>query len=255
LEIPLVWSYGKKFISSPKEPDQTSMTEAMEVYKPLFAHFKRQNYAFICLSPETRARAVQVRSKTMTLEDFFGWNLTAERFAASDSACVPLRLTMAFHSDVLMNLLPVRVFQGLLSASVIVITGEDILRSTVRISNFYLPEISSTAPKEAESLYYIHSSFPATSDSVFFGPDTYLFVSFPRVANLHLPKAPSSLVDVCCGSGAGVIHMARTYPQAHAVGLDINRRALDFGMVNAASAETSVDFRISDLYAAVPDHF
>ena len=119
----------------------------------------------------------------------------------------------------------------------------------------YLPEVSPTAYNEASSLYYVHSSFPGTSESVFFGPDTYLFLSFLRAATHHISKAPESIVDVCCGSGAGVIHMARTFPQAEGVGLDLNLQALELGNINAQSAGTKVDFRRSDLYSAIPDSF
>jgi methylase of polypeptide subunit release factors len=143
------------------------------------------------------------------------------------------------------------IFQSLRELSIITSSG-DKFRSIIRVSNFYLP----THPirdHESASLYYIHSSFPASSDSVFFGPDTYLFVSFLQSAARHLPQAPSSVIDVCCGSGAGVIHMARTYPQAKAIGLDLNPRALKLGSVNAELADAHVEFHESNLYAAVPD--
>jgi methylase of polypeptide subunit release factors len=128
----------------------------------------------------------------------------------------------------------------------------------VRISNLYLPEIISSeasTPNEISLPYYIHSSFPVTSDSVFFGPDTYLFLSLLRAAVTHIPTSPTCMVDVCCGSGAGAIHMALTYPQAHSVGLDLNPRALELGRVNAESAGAKVDFCTSNLYAGIPDHF
>jgi methylase of polypeptide subunit release factors len=88
---------------------------------------------------------------------------------------------------------------------------------------------------------------------VFFGPDTYLFVSFLQTINRHMQQPPKSMVDVCCGSGAGAIHMARAYPQAKAIGLDLNPRALSLGGVNATLAGAIVDFHESNLYAAVPD--
>jgi methylase of polypeptide subunit release factors len=88
---------------------------------------------------------------------------------------------------------------------------------------------------------------------VFFGPDTYLFVSFLQTINRHMQQPPKSIVDVCCGSGAGAIHMARTYPQAKAIGLDLNPRALSLGGVNAGLADATVGFHESNLYAAVPD--
>jgi methylase of polypeptide subunit release factors len=58
---------------------------------------------------------------------------------------------------------------------------------------------------------------------------------------------------VCCGSGAGAIHLARTYPQAKVLGLDLNPRALRLGGVNAHLAGTKVNFHESNLYAAVPE--
>jgi methylase of polypeptide subunit release factors len=58
---------------------------------------------------------------------------------------------------------------------------------------------------------------------------------------------------VCCGSGAGAIHLARTFPEAKVLGLDLNPRALRLGGVNALLANAKVDYYESNLYAAVPD--
>jgi methylase of polypeptide subunit release factors len=150
--------------------------------------------------------------------------------------------------ETLKSIAPEAIVNALLQVSIIVPSSDSDFRSTIRVSNFYLP-----ATPPAPPLYYIHSSFPASSDSVFFGPDTYLFVSFLQRAAQHLPQPPSSIIDVCCGSGAGAIHMARTYPQAKAMGLDLNPRALSLGGVNAQLAGTKIDFHESNLYAAVPD--
>ena len=120
------------------------------------------------------------------------------------------------------------------------------------MSNLYLPSMP-TLDNGTMPLYYIHSSFPASADSVFFGPDTYLYTQFLRTAQHHLPQNLSSAIDVCCGSGAGAIHLARTYPQARVLGLDLNPRALRLGGVNAYLAGAKVDYYESNLYAAVPD--
>jgi methylase of polypeptide subunit release factors len=144
------------------------------------------------------------------------------------------------------------VFESLHEASIIKQGDDKSYRSTIRVSNFYLPNLPNRDPNAAP-LYYVHSSFPASSDSVFFGPDTYLFVSFLQTIARHLPQAPRSIIDVCCGSGAGAIHMARTYPQAKTLGLDLNPRALSLGGVNAQLAGVKVGFSESNLYAAVPD--
>lgn len=148
-------------------------------------------------------------------------------------------------------MIPDVIIESLLKASIITKSDNE-YRSTIRVSNFYLPNI----PKlddNATPLYYIHSSFPASSDSVFFGPDTYLYTQFLKTAQHHLPSDLSSAIDVCCGSGAGAIHLARTYPQAKVLGLDLNPRALRLGGVNAHLAGAKVDYHESDLYAAVPE--
>lgn len=147
--------------------------------------------------------------------------------------------------------MPDEIFESLRNLSIITSSGDE-FRSTIRISNFYLPKVPSR-DNHGVALYYVHSSFPASSDSVFFGPDTYLFVSFLQSATRHLPQPPSSVIDVCCGSGAGAIHMARVYPRAKTIGLDLNPRALELGGVNAELAGANVDFHESNLYAAVPD--
>lgn len=142
-------------------------------------------------------------------------------------------------------------FENLLDASIITSIDNHKYRSTIRVSNFYLPHTQDD-DVSGPPLYYIHSSFPASSDSVFFGPDTYLFVDFLRTRKHHLPKSPQSIIDVCCGSGAGAIHAARTFPRAKAIGLDLNPHALRLGGTNAQLAGTQVDFFESNLYAAIP---
>jgi methylase of polypeptide subunit release factors len=154
------------------------------------------------------------------------------------------------HRETLSSIVPEPVLDALLEASIIV-HASDKYRSTIRVSNFYLPS-APTHDDDESPLYYIHSSFPASSDSVFFGPDTYLFISFLQSASRHLPDAPKTVIDVCCGSGAGAIHMARTYPDAKAIGLDLNPRALSLGGVNAQLAGARVDFHESNLYAEIP---
>jgi methylase of polypeptide subunit release factors len=223
-------------------------------YQALTQHLAKSNYTFVCPSPETQGRVVKKRgsdastSDAKKATDFFGWSLPCSRYA---TRCCYCHHVTDLTSQTLKSIAPEAILDALLNASIVVADG-DKYRSTIRVSNFYLPTIppsnDSTTP-----LYYMHSSFPASSDSVFFGPDTYLFISFLQRATQHLPQAPSSIIDVCCGSGAGAIHMARTYPQAKAMGLDLNPRALSLGGVNAQLAGTKVEFHESNLYAAVPE--
>ncbi|KAF9700617.1 hypothetical protein EKO04_001778 [Ascochyta lentis] len=216
------------------------MAEIASAYERLIKHLAGAEYAFVCPSPETAGRVVQkrnsdpLRKNARNPQDFFGWSLPCSR-------------------EILKSIIPDDIFESLHKASIITGGGsKDEYRSTIRVSNFYLPNIpklhSSTTP-----LYYIHSSFPASSDAVFFGPDTYLFTQFLKTVQHRLPKEPRSAIDVCCGSGAGAIHAARTYPQAKVLGLDLNPQALRLGGVNAQLSDAKIDFYESNLYAAVSE--
>lgn len=151
--------------------------------------------------------------------------------------------------DVLQSIIPDSIIEILEKSDIITSNNGD-YRSVVRVSNFYLPNIPD-AQSNPSPLYYVHSAFPASSDAVFFGPDTYLFVSWLKTAVSHVSSKPNSIVDVCCGSGAGAIHMARTYLDAQVLGLDLNSHALSLGGVNAHLAGVKVGFQESNLYAAV----
>jgi methylase of polypeptide subunit release factors len=152
----------------------------------------------------------------------------------------------------LQSIMPEEAWESIHDSSIITTNANGKYRSTIRVSNFYLPSVPN-CESIASPLYYIHSSFPASSDSVFFGPDTYLFIAFLKATTRHLPQGPGSVIDVCCGSGAGAIHMSRVYPQAEVMGLDLNPRALRLGGINAGLAGAKVDFLESNLYAAVSE--
>ncbi|KAF1922853.1 S-adenosyl-L-methionine-dependent methyltransferase [Didymella exigua CBS 183.55] len=216
------------------------MFESTAAYEALTKHLAAKKYTFVCPSPETTGRVVEKRKSSSSTkhaqnaQDFFGWSLPCSR-------------------NTLRSIIPEDIVESLQNASLITNSeGEDEYRSTIRVSNFYLPNVPSP-DAGAAPLFYIHSSFPASSDAVFFGPDTYLFTQFLKTAQRHLPKRLSSAIDVCCGSGAGAIHLAKTFPQAKVLGLDLNPRALRLGGVNAHLAGAQVDYYESNLYAAVPD--
>jgi methylase of polypeptide subunit release factors len=130
-------------------------------------------------------------------------------------------------------------------------------KSILRVSNLYLPHAGSSRQhtfNAAPSPLYFHSAFPTTaSDSVFFGPDTYFFLDFLTAQLPQLQASPRCIVDVCCGSGAGAIHLAKQfYPSSDVVGLDMNTKALELGLVNAAIADCrQITFLDSDLFAAI----
>lgn len=184
----------------------------------------------------------------VSLREVEGMSATNGHFCSQSR---PILLT-GRNRQTLQSIIPDDIFESLHKASIIT-NGEngDEYRSTIRVSNFYLPNIPSP-DGSASPLYYIHSSFPAASDSVFFGPDTYLYTQFLKTAQHHLPDNLSSAIDVCCGSGAGAIHLAKTFPQAKVLGLDLNPQALRLGGVNAHLAGAKVDYYESNLYVAVP---
>ncbi|KAH7412103.1 S-adenosyl-L-methionine-dependent methyltransferase [Phaeosphaeria sp. MPI-PUGE-AT-0046c] len=211
-------------------------TEATTACKTLIEFLDEAKYSFICPSPESQGRVVRKRSSdpstadAQSLQDFWGWSLP----------CSEKALRALLHDAL---------FESLRQASLITSAPGDKYRSAIRVSDFYLPKYDA---RDAQ-LYYIHSSFPASSDSVFFGPDTYLFVAFLQTLKRHLQIPPKVMIDVCCGSGAGAIHVSKTFPQAQAIGLDLNPRALSMGGINAELAGSAVRFYQSDLYAAVPE--
>ncbi|CBX92531.1 similar to modification methylase [Plenodomus lingam JN3] len=211
----------------------------MAAFRALSEHLAQGGYAFVCPSPETQGRVFQKRisdaetREAKSAQDFFGWNLQCTR-------------------EGLASFIPDDLFDILEKATIIkkVDDGRN-YSSRIRVSNFYLPNLPCGEP-DTTNLYYIHSAFPASADSVFFGPDTYLFVPFLGSALRHLSQPPTSIIDVCCGSGAGAIHLARQYPQAQVLGLDLNPCALELGAVNAQLADVNVDFMQSNLFHAVP---
>lgn len=77
---------------------------------------------------------------------------------------------------------------------------------------------------------------------------------FPSSLSPHSAKTatqPRTAVDVCCGSGAGALHITQHYSQSHVIGLDMNPRALELAPINAALHSSSVTFEYSDLFGAI----
>ena len=112
-----------------------------------------------------------------------------------------------------------------------------------------------------DDLIFAHSAFPTRErDAVFFGPDTYRFVSALRHASLAWDaERPPTLFDIGCGGGAGGIYAARRLlPRgARIVLADINARALMFAEGNARLNDVpDAEIGMSDLLdglAGTPD--
>ncbi|RXH58646.1 peptide chain release factor N(5)-glutamine methyltransferase [Granulicella sibirica] len=79
-------------------------------------------------------------------------------------------------------------------------------------------------------------------------PETELLVD----AVLARVAGPAQIVDVGTGSGAIAIALASRLPLARVVGVDLSEAALTIARENASRNQVTVDFRLSDLLAAVP---
>lgn len=151
-------------------------------------------YSFTTVTPATHARVLAhagMRRGT-SLRDIFGWNLPFDARALPNALIARLRGGGLVHVD-----------------------DEGFMRSTVRFAT-------------VDGRIYVHDSYPTiAADAVFFGPDTYRFIT---AANARLNPC-DLLVDVCCGSGAGGLE-AGTGLANRIVLADINRKALAFASVN-----------------------
>lgn len=179
-------------------------------------------YSFTTTTPATHAR-VNGRAgneTARTLRDVFGWSRPFAR-----------------------DLLRPDLFAALRDADAIEAAGE-LFRSGVRVSSL-------------DDELFVHSAFPTlATDAVFFGPDTHKFVDAIKqhLAARDLPIRRAA--DVCTGSGAGALAIAKRAPGADVFMVDINPKALDYARVNAAVAGCPRAVpRRSDKLADVPGEF
>ncbi|HEX4386611.1 MAG TPA: class I SAM-dependent methyltransferase [Myxococcales bacterium] len=165
----------------------------------LGSRLREAGYAFITPTPETHRRVLLRGNPARTLRDVFGWNKPFARWLVPE--------------ELLALLGPALLQEG------------DLYRSAVRYSTL-------------GEMIFMHSAYPTVEhDAVFFGPDTYRFVSLlqARVA------AAGHVADVGCGSGAGGLLLAGRAKTVQL--LDINPRALGFAADNAKL--NRVDARIA----------
>ena len=158
-------------------------------------------YRFVTPTPATHARvnARQTSSEATSIEGALGWSR-------------PFRA----------GTLPAEVEELLARAGALERCGEH-LRSAVRFSTLDL--------EGGRAALHVHSAHPTSgADAVFFGPDTYRFVSL-----LRRTVAPCErLVDVGAGTGAGGLSLR---DRARAIVLaDVNPVALRYARINAELA-------------------
>jgi SAM-dependent methyltransferase len=175
-------------------------------------------YQFVTTTPATHAR-VLARSGgewAQDLRDVFGWS---KPFAS--------------------GVVPAPMMDAMAAAGSLVQTADG-WRSLVRFSSL-------------DGLLLAHSAFPtASTDAVFFGPDTYRFA---RAIERGLHRPVRRAVDIGCGSGAGAVLVARAHPAAEVFAVDINDAALRMTRSNAALAGVGVRAVNSDLLDGVSGQF
>ena len=146
----------------------------------LLAFLKQQDYQFTTITPLSHQRILNRKKneiyKHRTHQDIFGWNLNFKK-TDLDSALFTL---LQEH-----QLLQVQ---------------EDQYLSQVRVSSL-------------DGELFIHSAFPTTQqDAVFFGPDTYRFIYHLKQYLAAQPRPFKRVVEMCCGTSAAAISLARHFP-------------------------------------------
>jgi methylase of polypeptide subunit release factors len=165
----------------------------------LLAALAAEGYSFTSTTPATHARIFARREEAGSLRDVFGWSLPFAAGAIPDGIVELLRRADALES-----------------------CGQR-FRSKVRVSS-------------AEGALFLHSAYPTSdADAVFFGPDTYRYLSLLR-AELPALGALRRIVDVGAGSGVGGIVAAQLAQGARVTLTDVNPNALRLAGVNAAYA-------------------
>ncbi|MDH3249326.1 MAG: peptide chain release factor N(5)-glutamine methyltransferase [Acidimicrobiia bacterium] len=68
-----------------------------------------------------------------------------------------------------------------------------------------------------------------------------------------LVDAPKVIVDLCTGSGALALALAKSFPEARVLGTDLSVDALDVARANGDLLEATVDWCCGDLFEALPE--
>lgn len=183
---------------------------------------RQEGYRFVTPTPLTHARVNERAGSALAtdLAGVFGWSRPFARSLLSEA-----------------------MFRLMEQADVLEASGPH-WRSRVRLSSL------------AGELF-LHSSFPTdAADAVFFGPDTYRFVSALQAYLDNREERIRRVADIGCGSGAAAILAARALPDAQVLALDINPSALRLTRVNAELAGVrNLQAVQSDLLSAVEGEF
>ncbi len=184
----------------------------------LGSYLRESGYHFTTVTPLTHHYNNQraANRTALNLRDIFGWSRPFEQATVTEQE-----------------------FELMCNADILVRQGR-MWRSLVRWSNL-------------GDLLCVHSAYPTdATDAVFFGPDTYRFAQMVEVCLQVGNHSVRRAVDIGCGSGAGALLLARAFPQAQVLAVDINPRALRFTAVNAklagaANLETASSNLLNDI--------
>lgn len=183
---------------------------------------KKEGYRFTTVTPATHARVNSRPGNAWAagVRDVFGWSRPFREGAVSPDLMQRMR------------------------AAGIIEPYADGWRSLVRLSSL-------------QGDLFVHSAYPTVeSDAVFFGPDTYRFISSLMQLLGSRPGAVRRAADIGCGAGPGAIVLARAYPEAEVFAADINESALRLTGINAALAGTpNVTPRVSNLLSGLDGEF
>ncbi|HWL28279.1 MAG TPA: class I SAM-dependent methyltransferase [Burkholderiaceae bacterium] len=166
---------------------------------------KRQGYRHITVTPATHARvnARPGNEVARDVRDVFGWS---RPFSPS--------------------ILPANVLELMERADVLTQHG-DLFRSTIRASTI-------------DGDLFFHSAYPTDqADAVFFGPDTYRYLSALQQYLRHAGSPVTRAADIGCGAGPAAVLLARHNVHAEVLALDINDEALRYTRLNARLANVS----------------
>ncbi len=185
-----------------------------------------RGYRFVTPTPATHARVNSrpANAWAQRIEDVFGWSRPFRDGVLPDTL-------MALMHDAGV-LVPVEHAEG------------QAWRSRVRLSSL-------------SDMLFLHSAYPTeAANAVFFGPDTYRYAAAITPWLDNHAHAIRCAVDIGCGAGPGALLVARKWPEAEVIGVDINDAALQLTRVNAMlSGAGNVAAQHSNVLSEVEGNF